>query len=190
MYSYDNQDFMLNAQNFSDLSDDKNNAGAAAITIDSENKEELEVNSYWTKIKVDELQGIGNPIEILLADTDSESMKDVTTFSNKELIKLAELITLPLELLTEDMDSMPDLESILESKELVVLVFTPANTLCTQSSEKGSLEEDVAIFNDEEPIKLVIDNEEALTSFDAAMLVNVEESIESMQTELYDSGAL
>jgi hypothetical protein len=53
---------------------------------------------------------------------------------------------------------MPDLESVLESEESVVFVFTPANTLCIQSSERGSLEEDVAIFNDKEPIKLVIDN--------------------------------
>jgi hypothetical protein len=85
---------------------------------------------------------------------------------------------------------MPDLESVLESEESIVFVFTPANTLCTQSSEKGSLEEDIAIFNNEKPIKLVIDNkEEALTSFDAAMLVNVEGSIKGMQTELYNSGA-
>jgi hypothetical protein len=52
MYPYDDQDFMLNAQNFSDSADDKNNAGAAAMTIDSEN-EEVEVDPYWTKIKVD-----------------------------------------------------------------------------------------------------------------------------------------
>jgi hypothetical protein len=170
------------------LSDNKNNAGAAAMTIDSENKEEVEVDPYWTKIKVDELQGIENSMEISLSNTDSmPDLKDVATFSNKELIRLAELITLPAKLLTKDMDSMPDLESILESEELVVFVFTPANALCTQSSEKNSFEEDVAIFNDEEPIKLVINNEEeALTSFNATMLVNVEESVEGMQTELYD----
>ena len=49
---------MLDAQNFSDLSNDENNAGAAAMTVDSENKEEVEMDPYWTKIKVDELQGI------------------------------------------------------------------------------------------------------------------------------------
>jgi hypothetical protein len=152
MYPYDDQDFMLNACNFSDSSDDEDNAGAAAMTIDSENKEEVEVDSSWTKIQVDELQGIGNPMEILLSDTDSESMKDITTFSNKELIELAELITLPSELLTKDTNSMPDLETVLESEKSIVFVFTLANTLCIQSSEKGSLEEDIAIFYDEEPI--------------------------------------
>jgi hypothetical protein len=163
---------MLDACNFSDSSDNKDNAGAAAMTIDSENKDEVEVYPYWTKIKVDELQGMGNPMEILLSDTDSESMKDIATFSNEELIELAELIALPSELLTKDMNSIPDLERVLESEELIVLVFTPVNTLCTQSSEKGSLEEDIAIFNDKEPITLVIDNKEkALTSFDAIMLI-------------------
>jgi hypothetical protein len=191
MYSYNDWDFMLDTHKFSDSSDDEDNAGAAAMTIDSENEEEVEVDPYWTKIKVDKLQGIGNPMEILLSDTDSESIKDITTFSNEELIELAELIALPSELLTEDMNLMPDLESILESEELIVFIFTPVNTLCTQSSEKGSLEEDIAISDDEEPIKLVIDNkEEALTSFNAAMLVNVEGSIEGMQTELYNLGAL
>ena len=52
---------MLDARNFSDSSDDENNAGAAAMTVDSENEEEIEMDPYWTKIKVDELQGIGNP---------------------------------------------------------------------------------------------------------------------------------
>ena len=45
------------------------------------------------------------------------------------------------------------------------------------------------LFN-EETIELVIDEgEDALTSFDATMLVNVEGNVEGMQTKLYDSGA-
>ena len=117
-------------------------------------------------------------------------LKDVATFSNKELIELAKLITLPPELLTEDMDSMPDLESVLDSEESLIFMFTPANTMCTQGSEKDSSEGDIAVFDDKESTELVINNEEeALTSFDAAMLVNVDGSVKGMQTELYDSGA-
>ena len=182
---------MLDARNFSDLSDDKNNARAAAMTVDSENKEEVEMDPYWTKIKIDELQGIGNPMEILLSDTESTpDLKDVATFSNEELIELAKLITLPPELLTEDTDSMPDLESVLDSEESLIFVFTPANTMCTQGLEKDSSEGDIAVFDDEESTELVINNEEeVLTSFDAAMLANVDGSVKGMQTELYDSRA-
>ena len=60
----------------------------------------------------------------------------------------------------------------------------------TQGLEKDSSEGDIAVFDDEESTELVIDNEEeALTSFDTTMLVNVDGSVEGMQTELYDSGA-
>jgi hypothetical protein len=83
MYPCDDRDFMFDAHNLSDSSDDEDNAGAVAMTIDSENEEEVEVDPYWTKIKIDELQGMGNPMEILSSDTDSESMKDIATFSNK-----------------------------------------------------------------------------------------------------------
>jgi hypothetical protein len=34
VYPYDNRDFMLNAQNFTDSSDDDNNTGAAAMAIE------------------------------------------------------------------------------------------------------------------------------------------------------------
>jgi hypothetical protein len=136
MYPYNDRDFMLNTQNFSDSSDDEDNTGATAMTIDSENEEEVKVDPYWTKIKVDELQGIRNPMEVLLSDTDSKSMKDIATFSNEELIELAELITLPLELITADTNSMPDLKSILESEESVVFVFTPATPYASRGWKK------------------------------------------------------
>jgi hypothetical protein len=48
----------------------------------------------------------------------------------------------------------------------------------------------MAIFSDDEKIELVVDiGEEALTTFNAAILVNVEGNIKGKQTELYDSGA-
>ena len=161
------------------------------MAIESESDNEVEIDPYWTRIKIDELQGVGNPMEVLLSDTDSmPDLESVTTFSNEEITQMAQLATFTMELLLDDTDSMPDLESVPGSEESVIFILTPANTLCTVSSEKGSLEESMATFGDEEMIELAVDiGEDALTTFDAAMLVNVEGNVEGMQTELYDSGA-
>jgi hypothetical protein len=59
---------MLNPQNFMHFSDDDNNTGAAAMTIESESKNKVEVDPYWTKVKVDELQNLGNPMKVLFSD--------------------------------------------------------------------------------------------------------------------------
>ena len=70
-YPYDNLNYFLNPHNFTNSSDDKDNAGAVTITIELESEEEEEINPYWTKIKVDKLQGIGNPMEVIFSNTDS-----------------------------------------------------------------------------------------------------------------------
>ena len=178
--------YMLNTQNFTDSSNDNDNTGTAAM-IESEFENEVEINLYWSKIKTDKLQGIRKPMEVLFSDTDSTP--DLET-PNKETEKL---VTFPMELLSDKMDLMPDLESIPESEtssESVIFVFTPANSLCTGNSEIESIEEMMELFNDEDLIELTIDEgEDALTSFDAAMLVNIEGNVEGIQTELYNSGA-
>ena len=185
-YPYDDLDYMLNTQNFTDSSDDDDNTGAVAM-IESESENEVEINLYWSKIKMDELQGIRKPTEVLFSDTDSTP--DLET-PNKETEKL---VTFPIELLSDEMDLMLDLESIPESEassESVIFVFAPANLLCTGNSEIGSIKEMMELFNDEDIIELITDEgEDALTSFDAAMLVNVEGNVEGIQTELYNSGA-
>ena len=98
-----------------------------------------------------------------------------------------------MEPLSDEMDSMPDLESVPESEassESVIFVFTPANLLCTENSEIESIKEMIELFDNEDIIKLTIDEgEDTLTSFNAVMLVNIEENVEGIQTELYDSGA-
>ena len=155
----------------------------------------MEINSYWTKVKVDELQGIRNPTKILPFDEDfMVNLENITMFNDKEIAELAGLTTLPMKFSPEDTNSMPDLESVPKienSEESVVFVFAPENTMCTKSSEKGSLEENAAVFSDEDIIKLAVDEgKDTLTTFNAAMLVNVKGNIEGIQTELYDSGAL
>jgi hypothetical protein len=71
IYPYNDLVFMLNPQNFTDSSNDNDNAGAAAMTMESESENEVEVDPYWTKVKVDELQNLGNPMQVLFSDTDS-----------------------------------------------------------------------------------------------------------------------
>ena len=189
-YPYDDPDYMLNAQNFTDSSNDDDNTGAAAI-IESESENKVEINPYWSRIKMNKLQEIGKPMEVWFSDTDSTpDLGNLETLSNKETKKL---ITFPMELLLDKTDLMLDLESIPESEassESVVSIFAPANSLCMENSEIGSIEEIIELFNDEEMMELAIDKgEDALTSFDAAMLVNVEGNVEGIQTELYNSGA-
>ena len=151
MYPYDNPEYFLDPHNFTDSSDDEGNTGAVAITIESESEEEEEINPNWTKIKVDELQGIGNPMEVIFSDT----------------------------------DSIHDLESISESEDSVIFILTPSN-----STDPDNEERDLTLFSNEEMISLAKDKgNDRLTSFDAAMLVNIG-NVEGIHTELYDSGAL
>ena len=146
---------------------------------------------YWSKIKMDKLQGIGKQMEVLFSDTDSApDLEDLETTSNKETKKLT---TFLMELLLDETDSMLDLEIVSEceaSSESVIFIFAPANLLCTENSGIGSITEIMELFNDEEIIELVIGKgEDALTSFNATMLVNVEGNLEGIQMELYNSGA-
>ena len=56
--------------------------------------------------------------------------------------------------------------------------------------EDDNEERDMTLFSDKEMMDLASDEgKEGLTSFNAAMLVNVKGNIEGVQTELYDSGA-
>ena len=140
--------------------------------IESESENKVEIDPYWSKIKTDKLQEIRKPIEVLFSDTDSiPNLESVVTLSNKETGEPGKLTTFLMELLLDKTDSIP-----------------PENT---ENSEIGSLEEAMDMFNNEEMVEMVIDQgEDALTTFDTTMLVNVEGSVEGMQTELYDSGAL
>ena len=151
------------------------------------------VNPYWSKIKTDKLQEIGKPVKIWFSDMDSiPDLGSSEITSNEKTGESGKLTTFSIKILLNETDSMPDLESVQESEvssESVIFVFASANLLCTENSEIGNIEEIMELFN-EETIELVIDEgEDALTSFNAAMLVNIEENVEGMQTELYNSGA-
>ena len=153
-FPYDNPDYFFNPHNFTDSSDDKDDTGAVDITIESESKDEEEKNSHWTKIKVDELRGIGNPMEVTFFDT----------------------------------DSMPDLESISGLEDSAIFILTSPNS--TYLTDPDNEERDLTLFSDEKMLDLTEDKgDDGLTSFDAAMLVNIG-NVRGIQSKLYDSGAL
>ena len=68
-YPYDNPDYFMDATNFTDSSNDEQ--GATAIKVLSESDNEVEIDPYWSKITVDELQKLGNSMELSLEDNDS-----------------------------------------------------------------------------------------------------------------------
>ena len=90
-------------------------------------------------------------------------------------------------------DSMPDLINVSESEvstDSVIFVLTSPDSCRTTNSEVDDEETNPTLFSDEEMINLAEDEgEEGLTTFNAAMLVNVEGQVEGTQTKLYDSGA-
>ena len=77
-YSYDE---LYDFCNTTVSSDD--NAGSATIIIDSEIESDMEINPYWMKVTIDELQGLGKPTEVLHLDTNS-SMPDLETVSDSD----------------------------------------------------------------------------------------------------------
>ena len=78
--------------------------------------------------------------------------------------------------------------TVSESEDSVIFVLTRANSCCTEQSDNN--EKDTILFSDEDMADLVKDEEEdGLTTFEAAMLVNIEGNVEGIQTKLYDSGA-
>ena len=90
-----------------------------------------------------------------------------------------------MEVIFFDTDSIPDLESISESEDFVIFILTPPN-----STDPDNEERNLTLFSNKEMINLTEDKgDDRLTSFDAAMLVNIG-NVEGIQTELYDSGAL
>ena len=133
----DNPKDSLNRHNFTDSSD--NEQGTVAMQVSSESDSEIEIDPYWLKVKIDKLQGLGNPMATSPSD-------DLESTSESEI-----------------------------SEDSVIFLLTPPNSLCLTDSEKGSFEDSSMAFSDEEMMDLTIDEgEDGLTTFDTAMLVNVE----------------
>ena len=71
---------LFDFQDPSDSSDD-DDKGATTMQVSLESDHKIEINPYWSKIKIDELQGLGTPVETLSFDTDSDSMPDLVAMS-------------------------------------------------------------------------------------------------------------
>src|SRR5271155_1240381 len=91
---------------------------------------------------------------------------------------------------------MPDLESVSNSTNSEEdSIFTGGDlldlaTFAKKTCGKDDSDELMDRFGDEEMKEMAVDGgEDGVTTFDAAMLVNVEGLVEGAQTELYDSGA-
>ena len=80
---------------------------------------------------------------------------------------------------------MPDLVTISDSEDSVIFIFSGSGFSCTNDSKN---ERNLASFSNEEMTSLDEDKgEEGLTTFDIAMLVNIEGNVEGTQIKLYDS---
>jgi hypothetical protein len=157
---YNNPHDIFDVEDSTDSSDnDDTSAAAMQVTSEFESDSEIEINPYWSKIKVNKLQGLGNLIVSL----------------------------------ESDIDSMPDLEDVFDSdmsEDSVIFVITSPNSFFSTDSEKDSLENNHGSISGREMIDLVVDEgKEGLTGFYATMLVNMESSVQGIQTKLYNSGA-
>ena len=122
--------------------------------------------------------------------SESDNKVKIDSYWSKIMVDKLQRLGNSMELLLDD-DSIPDLESISGSEELVIFVLTPKNLMSTTGSEKKSPKGSIVLFTDEEITELAIDiGEDGLTTFDATMLINIDGFNEGAQTKLYDSGAL
>ena len=140
-------------------SSDDDEKGATAMQVSSESDNEVEINPYWSKIKVDILQGLGAPVETSSFDTDSDSMPDLVTMSRSD-------------------DSL-----------IIFILTPPDSCCSEYSVKDNFDEGLDSFSDEEMNELVVDEGEDGCTTVDAAMLVNVGGSAEGVQTELYDSGA-
>jgi hypothetical protein len=92
----DNPINILNTRDLTDSSDDEQ--GAVAMQISSESDSKVEIDPYWLKITVNELQGLGNPVEALHLDVDS--MPDLEDVSESDILKDSVIFILTLQTLS------------------------------------------------------------------------------------------
>ena len=125
---------------------------------------------------------------VITIKSESENKIEINLYQTKIPANEVQGLGKPVKILLSDTDSMLDLVDISESEESIVFVLTQPNSSCTTSTEDDDEERDMTLFSDEEMMDLASDEgEKGLTSFDAAMLVNVKGNVEGVQMELYDS---
>ena len=116
---YNNPHNIFNIDNFSDSSDDDNNS-AAAMQVSSESDNKIEINPYWLKVRLNELQGLGNPVESPRNGTDS--MPNLETVSELDDSSIMFILT-PLSSLGSNTASLEECLNSFSNKEMVELVM-------------------------------------------------------------------
>ena len=108
---------LLNRQNFTDFSDDEQ--GAMAMQISSESDSDIEINPYWSKVKVDELQGLGNPMKTLYSDDPMLNLESTSESDDSVIF----VLTPPNSFCSTDSESssLEERSMILDNKEMTVL---------------------------------------------------------------------
>ena len=108
------------------------------VSSGSDNK--VEINPYWSKIKIDELQKPGDPMEFSLSDTDS--IPDLVSLSESE---------------------------IWEESIVFILTPTNSSCTAgsEKGSPEGSI---ASFSDEEMTDLMIDEDEDGLTTFDAAML--------------------
>ena len=69
IYPFNDPNYFLNKENFTNSSNDEQGAVAMKVTLDSDSEAEME--PYWQKVEMNKLHGLGDPVEVLFSNTDS-----------------------------------------------------------------------------------------------------------------------
>ena len=90
-----------------------------AMQISSESDSDIEINPYWLKVKVDKLQGLGNPMETLLSDDPKLDLESTSETDDSVIF----ILTPPNSLCSTDSESgsLEERSMILNDKEIPVL---------------------------------------------------------------------
>ena len=104
-------------QDLTDSSDDEQ--GTMAMQISSESDSNIEINPYWSKVRVDELQGLGNPMETLFSDNPMLNLESASETDDSVIFTLIP----PNSFCSMDSESgsLEERSMILDDKEIPVL---------------------------------------------------------------------
>ena len=92
VYPDDNPNNSLDKRSFTDSSDDEQ--GAVAMQILSESDSEIEIDPYWSKVKIDELQGLGNPMKTVFSDDPMSDLESASESGDSVVFVLTPLNSL------------------------------------------------------------------------------------------------
>ena len=122
----------------------------------------------------------------IIVESESKSEQEPDPYwKSIKVEQLKGLVNTVEELFSDSDESIPSLKMVLSSENSEMGILTPPNSDQTDDKDERN---SVLSNNDKELVLPENKGEDGLTSYDAAMLVNVGNA-KGVQTELYDSGA-